>query len=490
MSARALVAGTASIAGANAFRLALQFLLLPILARLLGPEAYGLVALAMPVVFFTMLIGDAGLGASLVKAVNPSATLESTVFWTALAVGAVLTLLLFLGAPLIAAAVSEPALTPILQALSPVLLLSSLTTVPASRLQRHARFHGFAVGDVASTLCGLAVALWGATNGWGAWSLVAQQLVLWTVKVIVTGTLSRPELPRFCRPSLLKPHARFGLSLLGSNLVTFGARNIDVLLVGAVMGVRAVGFYSLAVMFMRLPEMVLSGPVQTSLFPSIARVADDRRAAARLYFGALRVMLIVAAPAMVGLALVADLLVPLLFGPEWRPVAGLLEVLAPAGALFCLFPINAAALNGLGRAEVQLRMSLLITALSLAGILGGLAFGIGGVAIGYAAAIVLAAGPYFLTTARALDARAADFRAALAAPALAAAAMAAAVLAVRFALGGQDQGLAALLTSIGAGLIAYPAALWLLDRGGLRRDLDSLKGLFGRSRPAGTLAAE
>jgi PST family polysaccharide transporter len=487
VDARKLITGTAAIAAANLLRVGLQFCLLPVLARLLGPEAYGLVALAMPVVLLAMLIGDAGLGSTLVRASDPDGRLEATVFWASTGVGVALTAGLALAAPLIAAGLTEPPLAPVLRALAPVLLLSALCTVPAARLQRAGRFSAFALGDVASTVAGMAVALWGATHGWGAWSLVAQQLVLWGVKFASGAVLSRLPVSIRFSASLLGPHVRFGLALLGANLVSFAARYADALLVGSVIGVKAVGIYALAVQFMRVPEVVLSGPVYTSVFPTVAATAEDRERVAGLWVSTLRVMLILALPAMVGLALTAQSAVELFLGPKWGGLAPVLAVLAPVGAVFCLAPVNAAVLVGLGRSDVQFRVSSLITALYLAGVGLGLPFGVEGVAVGCAAGGLVAMIPSFLVTARTVGVARPGLSRALLPPAAATAAMAVVVVLVEVAARGRPAGVL-LALSVVAGALSYASVLGLSEGRRLRDDMRRLS-LFGGRRSAAPPAA-
>jgi PST family polysaccharide transporter len=403
------------------------------------------------------------------------------VFWASGGIGLALAGVLALAAPLLAAVLTESSVAPVLRALSPVLLLAALCTVPAARLQKQGRFAAFALSDVASTLVGMGVALWGATHGWGAWSLVAQQVVLWTVKFLAGAALSRLPLPTGFRPGLLAPHARFGLSLMGANLVTFAMRNLDGLLVGAVAGVKALGLYAMAVQFMRVPEMVLSGPVYTSLFPTVAASAEDRATIARLWVGAIRVMVMIAAPAMVGLAMVAAPAADLFLGPRWTGLAAVLSVLAPAGALLCLLPINAAVLVGLGRSDVQLRLSGLITGLYLTGVALGLPFGVQGVAYACAVSSAVAAWPSFRITARTVGVARPGFRAALFPPVAASVIMGLAVGLVEAALASRPPALA-LAAAVAAGVVTYAAALLLLGGAPLRRDIGRLRSVLVRRR--------
>jgi PST family polysaccharide transporter len=385
--ARKAVFGVLLLSGSNAFRLGVQFLLFPILARLLTPADYGIMALAMPVVLFAMTLGEGGMGPALVRSPDPDGSVEATMFWTALATGIGCASILLLAAPLIAGALSHAAIAPVLSWLAPIMVLSAMCSVPSARIQKRGATWIFALGDVASTVTGGAVALYGALTGWQVWSLVAQQLVLWIVKFAVllgfAGSRGhgRPGREAF---RYLWLH---GPPLVGANLLTLFSASIDTMLIGRLLGVAPLGFYALAYQIVRIPEAVLTGPIYVSFLPAIARLDGDSPAAARLFLSTLRMMLGVAAPMMLGLTLTADLAVSLVLGPRWFGTAPLIMVLAPSAIVQTLGYLATALLIGRGRSGLQFRLALLNAFLTLAGVVAGSFFGIFGVAIGVAVAV-------------------------------------------------------------------------------------------------------
>jgi PST family polysaccharide transporter len=169
-----------------------QLLVFPVLARLLAPADYGLIALAMPVVLFAYALGEGGMGPASLRAADPHGDVEATMFWTALAGGVGYAAILLAGAPLIAAAFSDANVAPVLMWLAPILVLSALCSVPPVRIQKSGTVWIFALGDVASTVAGAMVALGAAQAGCGVWSLVAQQLVIWTIKRRCSQALPEP----------------------------------------------------------------------------------------------------------------------------------------------------------------------------------------------------------------------------------------------------------------------------------------------------------
>jgi O-antigen/teichoic acid export membrane protein len=388
---------------ANVARIAVQLALIPVLARIISPEAFGLVALAMPIIIFTSILAEAGLVTGLVRSdVSPAA--ESTAFWFTAAVGVACALAVCLIAGPIGWVARQPGLAGILCALSPALLLTCLTITPSARLQRTGNFGAFAAGELLSSLAGAAVALWTALHGWGAWSLVGQQLTLAGIRMASNLRLSRFLPGLQFDYGLLRPVLRLSTPLLGANMLAYLARSLDNLLIGLCIGAKPLGYYATAYQVVLIPEYALGASIRTTTMPAIAQVASDRHAAGSIYFNALRTLSLLATPAVVGCSLEAEPLVRLVLGPAWAPAAPLVAILAPLGLVHCYFQLNTAVLLGFGEARTQLRMSMLTSLCGLVGIVAGFPWGPHGVALGYALGTVFAAGPYFFYVLRALDA--------------------------------------------------------------------------------------
>jgi len=388
--------GVLLLSGSNIFRLAVQFLLFPVLARLLSPGDYGLIALAMPVVLFALTLGECGMGPALIRSPDLRGEVEVTMFWIALATGTACAVALTLGAPLVAALLSHAKIAPVLMWLAPVLVLSAVSSVPSVRIQKSGATWIFALGDVTSTVAGAAAALCGALSGRGVWSLVAQQLVVWTVKVSVLirfagiGVRGRPGGHAF------RYLMRHGMPVVGANLLSLFSNSIDAILIGRLLGVEQLGFYALAYQIVRIPETVLNGPVLVSFLPAIVRLNEDRPAVARLFRDSLRMMLSVSAPLMLGIALTADLSLPLLLGARWHDTVPLLMLLAPPAIGQTLGWLSRALLLGRGRSGLQFGLALLNAALTVAGVFAGAQFGIFGIAAGVAIAVVVASLAYLI----------------------------------------------------------------------------------------------
>lgn len=466
--------GTLILSGSNIIRLTIQLAMLPVLARLVGPSEYGLVALAVPLVLFCNMLADGGLGQALARRREVSPELESTVFWLAGAIGTGLAVVAALLAWPAAAILKEPRLGPLVLALAPILVMSGFTAAANARVIREGRFTVFAAGDLISVGASSVAALAAALAGWGAWSLVAQQLVLWACKFLWVGGMARVPVRRFCRPGLARDLLRFGRDVIGANLADFVTRNAGNVIIGAVLGSLLLGWYAMAYQIARIPDLVISGPVGLYVLTAFAHVAEQgREAAARLARATLRLGLVALAPIFCGLGLVAEIAVDLVLGDKWGPAAPVLSALCLAGFAFSLCSLIAAIFMGLGRSELQLRLSAVASAATIAAVAVFAHQGLEAVAWAVAVATALVALGYLATVSRVIGLHAGDLTHA-ALPAMAGAgALALAVLGTREALV-HAPGWLALPALVAAGMVAYAAVVGLLFRKELKGDVRAM----------------
>ncbi|MDB5396951.1 MAG: polysaccharide transporter, family [Rhodospirillales bacterium] len=454
--------GVLLLSGSNIFRLTVQFLLFPILARLLSPGDYGLIALAMPVVLLALTLGEGGMGPALVRSSDPRGEVEVTMFWTALATGTACAAVLMLASSLIADLLSHAKVAPVLMWLAPVLVFSAVSSVPSVRIQKSGATWIFAVGDVTSTIAGAAAALYGALTGWGVWSLVAQQLVVWTVKVAVLIGFAGLRVRGRPGDQAFRYLMRHGMPVVGANLLTLFSNSIDAILIGRLLGVQQLGFYALAYQIVRIPETVLNGPVLVSFLPAVVRLGEDRAAVAKLFLDSLRMMLSVSAPLMLGVALTADLSVPLLLGPRWHGTVPLLMVLAPPAIGQTLGWLSRALLLGRGRSGLQLGLALLNAILTVAGVLIGGQFGIFGIAAGVGFAVVVASFAYLIAALRETQLSIGALGAALGPTLSAATIMACGVEGLRLILPAEMSPFTSIGLAAAVGILLYGGAMQIL----------------------------
>ncbi len=479
MTKHKAVIGTVAMAGANALRVALQFLVFPIIAKLLGPQAYGVVALASPFVFFLLLFGDLGLAPALVRAKDATRELESTVFWIAIAAGVALGTALAAAAYPLGYLLGRPEISPILLGFCPLFLLVTAAVVPSARLQRTGLYKSAAGIDVATALAGMAAAIYGAFAGWGAWSLVAQQMAFWVCRLSLMLAVSG-FLPRLVfRYALVKDSFGFGAGVVGSSVIGFISGNLQNVLIGTFLGTVPLGFYAIALQIVNIPTMVL-GAVHYSLFPAISNAHSNGGSPAQIYLGAARAVLLIGTPVMVGLAVTSDQLVAALLGDAWVSVAGLIRLLAPFGLLQALCVVNASLLLGIGQSGLEFRMTLLRAVSVAAGILVGLHWGTEGVAACVSIGFTIATLVYMRAVMRAGRISLRDLLQTASAPVVACAVLVLGVIALRTAALDRMMLTPSLVISIVSGVLIYVSVLFFGFRSSLHDGISIMRSLMAK----------
>jgi len=304
-----------------------SFIIMMVLARLLGPQAYGVVGIASVLLEILNYIGRAGLPEVLVQRSNPTQDDLSTAFWTSFLFGSLLTLLLYLSAPALALIFHEPQLERVIQFMAPSCLLSAISAVQEALLRRTFQFKSFALRNVTATTLGGITAIIMAVNGFGVMSLVAQRLVLVTyltaslwyiVKWVPNPTFSIAT----ARGQLKDGSIIAGASLLGSG----NQRLID-LIIGYFLGTVALGYMRIAWRGLDLLLDLSIRPMSNVIFSSFAKLQDDKEALERAYLRIIQLAAIFSLPLFLGTGLIAPEFITLLFGAQWQPSVILMQIL-------------------------------------------------------------------------------------------------------------------------------------------------------------------
>lgn len=438
-----------------------------VLARLLAPDDFGMLGMALVFIGIGQLLADFGIGSAIVQARELGPKVLSTCFWLNLAVGAALMLLVLACAPLIARFYARPDLLPLVAVLSLNLLLSAMQTVPMGLLYRDMRFADLARAQVLGTLGAAAVAIGMAWAGFGAWALIAQPLAGTSLMLLVawraTGWLPRLE----CSYIQARPLMRFSMALLGTNLVGYANRNVDGLLIGRFLGAGPLGVYSLAIQIMLFPLQQISGVIVRVLFPTLAQIQDDLPRLRSAYLKAVSTIALITFPLMTGLFSLASDFVQVFFGHTWAEMAPILRVLCWVGLLQSIGTTVGTIYLSLGRAEIAMRVTVIGAPVLVLGIASGLPWGIFGVAVGYACASAVLFVYTLVEAFRLIDLRLVAFFLQIIRPLSASLAMSAILLLVQ-PIWGQWSAVARLAGGVILGMISYSTFSFLFNRAQLR----------------------
>ncbi len=327
-----------------------------VLARLLSPSDFGL--LAMAGVF--VALGDAlvaqGFGTAITQREELEPEHESTAFWTNLLAGIGLGGLLWAAAPSIAGLYGQAELTSVIRWLSLALPLRGAVAVPVGLLQRRFEFRALAIRSVSAALVGGVAGVLAAVWGWGVYALVVQQLVGATLDVIVVWSAAAwwPRLVFSMRH--LKDLIGFSSYLLASGLLGLVSRRADDFLIGMVLGDVALGIYAVAYRGLQILEQVLAKTGTVVAFSAFSRLQGQPERMREAFYQSTRAASVITMPVFVGVSMLAPFAVPLVFGEQYTQSGQVLQVLALIGVLHGVSYFDFAVYMGVGRPEVVLKL--------------------------------------------------------------------------------------------------------------------------------------
>lgn len=375
--------------GGQGARMVIQTGAVMILARLLDPEDYGLLAMVVVIVGVGEIFRDFGLSSAAIQAPELSRAQRDNLFWINTAIGLTLAGLLFLAAGLVAAVYDRPELTDVSRALAGTFALNGLATQYRADMVRRLRFGQLAIAETAAPAVALLVAILVATSGGGYWALVAQTLTQAGI-ILVVLVISARWLPRLPRRAPMRGLLRFGGHLLGSQLIGYASNNVDTLLIGLRFGAGPLGFYNRAFHLLMAPLNQLRAPSTTVALPVLSRLQDDP-----VRYGAflLRGQLTLGYSLVAGLGVVvaaAEPVTAIFLGAKWITVVPILRLLAVAGIFQTLAYVGYWVYLSRSLTADLMRYTLLTASIRVACIAVGSVWGVVGVAAGYALAPALA----------------------------------------------------------------------------------------------------
>jgi O-antigen/teichoic acid export membrane protein len=476
IAGRKLMFGAAAMGLGSALKVALQLVMLPLMARLLGPQEFGLYALAMPTVMLVQMLADGGLGTSLSRGEDPTEVVWSTAFWLLHALCGLLALAI-VGWSIPLAHLSHQARLPgIMAALSLSLLLLASTVLPSARLTREARMVVGPIADVTSSFAGASAGVILALNHGGAWSLVAQYLVNWLVTALILNAAS-PRLPRFhFRPGLLLGHIAAGGFVVGGKLSDFLGKLVENTLVSRSLGAATLGVYSLGNQVPRFLCEAVGNPLWHALY--IQAIRMDPEAVKPTFYRFNRLLGLALIPATLLISTAAPEFVPLLLGPAWKSAVPVIALILPSYAIAVIGAQTTALLYAYGRSDISLWVTSAYACARIAAVMIAPLVGLRGVIIGIAIVNVIYGCASLIVPARILGLEpwlvAKDLRGALVSGVAAAAVN---FLMLRFFPPGLEWVVSSCLVSGGICL----GVLFLVDRQKLTGDIAMVRRLISQS---------
>lgn len=363
-------------------RQGLQFFVSVVLARLLSPEEFGTIALLALFIGIAGVFVDSGMSQALIQRQSVSDDDSSTVFWFNIVIAILVAGLLLAASPAIAVFFGKPELVPLTAIMAANIVISALGAVHQTLFTKRLAFKPLVtIGAVASVVSGAcAIAL--AAGGWGVWALAAQTLVAGTSTTVMLWALS-PWRPRFVFSfASARRLFAFGGYMLASGLLNILYERAYTLLIGKFYGAADLGHFARAEGTAALPTVLFTNTISRVAFPALSSMSHDiERTRASLRLG-LQATMLINAPAMLGLAAVAEPFIATVYGPQWLPAAPLLQILCLGGVLMPMHVLNLQVLMALGRSDLFFRLEIVKKVFGVAVLIAASRFGPFGIAWG------------------------------------------------------------------------------------------------------------
>lgn len=354
----------------------MQFLLGLIIARMLLPSDYGLIAMLAIFMAISQTFIDSGFGYALIQKKERQEVDFSTVFYFNIAIAVIIYGGLFFTAPYIAAFYHTPQLTVIARVIGFTLIINSFGIVQQARIAIHLDFKKLAIASLSGVTIGGAVGIIMAYMGYGVWALVAQELLRNIIRVAVIWLFSKWS-PSLCFSfQSFRGLFSFGSKLLLSTLLHTVYTNIYSLIIGKKYNSSELGFYSRAYNFANVPSANFTTVIDRAIYPVLCRYQDDKEQMNVLFLKYMKMACYLIFPMMISLAAVAEPLIRFVLTDVWLDAVPLLQILAIAFMWDPVMRINHSVINAMGRSDYFLFAEVLKKLIGIVILVTTIPFGI------------------------------------------------------------------------------------------------------------------
>lgn len=469
----ARAAGWALLATAGAR--AISIISLVVLARLLAPRDFGLLAVALVFITYVETIGDLGTGSALIYWPDRRRDAADVTFATSMAAGLLWFAATWVAAPLVADFFNSPDGTQIIRALAWSFPIKYLGNAHDALAQKELQFRKRMTAEVSMAVVKAGVSIAGAAAGLGAWSLVWGQLsglAVWTVLLwILIPWRPRLHIDR----ELARPMLRYGRGIVIVNVVGALVHHVDAVIVGRFVGTVALGVYQVAY---KVPEMAIATlmwVVSKVAFPAFSKVHAAGEDLAIAYRASLQYVTAMTVPAAAGLWFVAEPLVHALFGAKWAAAVPVLQLIALYMAIRSFGTSAGDVLKATGRTRMLAGLGVARAVVLIPALVWASKYGNVGVAAAMTAVTALSTSVNMTVAARIVHVGPGAILSSTRSALIAGAAMSIALAGLRYATDSLPHA-AALVVLVAAGGIVYAAVLTAIDVDAIKRVI----ALFGR----------
>ena len=335
------------------------FIISVVLARLLDPDAYGVIALVTVFTSILQVFIDGGLGNALIQKKNADDTDFSSVFYANITVCGVLYLLMFFAAPLISSFYERPELTTVIRVLSLTIVISGVKNVQQAYVSKNLLFKRFFFATLGGTIGAAVIGIWMAYRGYGVWALVVQHLFNASVDTIILWATVKWRPKRlFSFPRLLGLF-RYGWKLLVSSLLDTVYNNLRQLIIGKMYTSEDLAFYNKGKTFPNMFVTNINTSIDSVLLPVMSAEQDDKARVRDMTRRAIKTSTYLMMPIMMGLAVCAKPIVSLILTEKWLPCVPFLQIFCFTYAFYPIHTANLNAIKAVGRSDLFLILEII-----------------------------------------------------------------------------------------------------------------------------------
>jgi len=435
-----------------------------VLARLLSPHEFGLMALVAIFTSFAAILIEMGMGAALIHNQDADEGHYSTAFWFNLTLAFVCYGILVFLSPWVAEYFDQPELKSIIFVVGALLPLNALAIVPMAMLQKKQNFKQVAIVELLSLFGSVSVAIILAYQGLGVWALVANLVIASFIKALLLFYLLAwyPKW-EFCKERLAELWGYSGY-LMGTGIANYFITNVDSALIGKLIGAVTLGSYKYAYQLANLPGMFVSQVFSRVFFASYVTYKEDKERVKIIHFKAVRMIAFFTFPLLLTLAMLSDSFVLAVLGDRWIMMAHILSFMCIIFLLDSIGGMNNPLFLSQGKTKSLFWLTVILRSNLIIAMLVGIQFGIDGLLWGLLLAKIVNFVPVYVVVGRTIGFLVVDFIFNILPPLLCAIAVAFVLGTIQYSQFFVLPHLLSLLVFIGLAIVSYALLSWFFQR--------------------------
>ena len=360
----------------------IQFIVQIVLARLLAPEQFGIIAIVMVFIHLAQVFVQSGFNTALIQKKDADEIDFSSTFILSIGIAGILYILMYITAPYIASFYNDTFLTPVLRVLSFTLFAGAFNSIQNAFVSRNLLFKKLFKSSLGTIIISGTLGIIAAYQGLGIWAIVIQQLANQvSITIIMWFTVK-------WRPKLIFSLSRvgklfsFGWKLLASALIDAGYRELRTLIIGKIYDPSILGYYNRGQQFPSVIVSNIDGSIQSVMLPTLSAHQDNRKRVKEIMRRAIVTSSFLLFPMMIGMTVVAEPLVKIVLTDKWLPAVPFLQIFCITYAFMPIHTANLQAINAMGRSDIFLKLEIIKKVIGLIILVSSIQLGVYAIAIG------------------------------------------------------------------------------------------------------------